>query len=91
MIFDSTAVINILISKKLNYRWIKPYRITKSDLFKGIYKISELGNAILRDTYADNKLKRFYAAVVLDIFRRYRTPAPFDDRDHDIINFADAF
>ncbi len=35
-------------------------------------------------------LKRFHAAVVLDVSSRYRTSAPSGDGD-DIVNFADAF
>ncbi len=91
LIFDSIAAINISAFKKLNYRWIKLYRITESDPLKGIYKISELDDAVLRDTYADNRLKYFYAAVVLDVSNRYRASALFGNRDGDIVNFADAF
>ncbi len=90
LIFDSVAVINVSASKKFNYRWIGLYRITESDFFKGTYRVSELDGVILRGTYAGNRLKRFYAAVILDVFSRYGTSAPFGDGD-DIVNFADAF
>src|SRR6266498_4170889 len=72
LIFDFTAVINILASKKLNYRWIRLYRITESDLLKEIYRVFELDGAVLRDIYISNRLKRFHAAVVLDVFNRYK-------------------
>ncbi len=91
LIFDSTTVINILTSKKLNYRWIRSYRITESNPLKRIYKVSELDGAVLRDTYAGNRLKHFHAAVVLDVSNRHKAPAPFGDEDSDIVNFADAF
>ena len=91
LIFNSTTTINISASKKLNYRWTKPYRITKSNPLKGTYRISELDGAVLRDTYADNRLKRFHAVVVLDISNRHKIPTPSGDRDGDIVNFADAF
>src|SRR6266536_6129426 len=63
LIFNFTAVINISAFKKLNYRWTRLYRITKSDPFKGIYKISELDSAILRNIYVNNRLKRFYIII----------------------------
>src|SRR6266498_415793 len=91
LIFDSTTIINILTSKKLNYRWTGLYRITESDPLKGIYRVSELDSAVLRDTYAGNRLKYFHATIILDVFSRYRTPALFNDGDNDIVNFADAF
>ena len=90
LIFDSAAVINILTFKKLNYRWTGLYYIIKSDPLKEIYKISELDSAVLRGTYANNRLKRFHAAVILDVFSRYRTPASSNDKNN-IVNFADAF
>ena len=91
LIFDSIAVINILVSKKFNYRWIGLYRITKSDSFKEIYRVSELDNVVLRDTYVNNRLKHFHAAMILDVSSRYRAPASFNNEDGDIVNFADAF
>jgi|SRR6266498_4773654 len=91
LIFDSATVINISVFKKFNYRWTGSYRITKSDPFKGIYKVSELDGAIFRGTYADNRLKYFHVAVILDVFSRYGAPAFSDDGDGDIVNFADAF
>ncbi len=91
LIFDSTAAINVLMFKKLNYRWIGSYRITESDPFKGIYRVSELDDVILRGTYVNNKLKYFHAAVVLDVFNKYKTSASFGGEDSDIVNFADAF
>src|SRR6266536_4195307 len=90
LIFDSTIIINISTSKKFNYRWTGLYRITKSNPFKGIYRVSELDGAVLRDTYANNRLKRFYAAVILDVSIKHRTPALSDSGDN-IVNFADAF
>jgi len=90
LIFDSAAVINVSASKKLNYRWTGLYRIIKSDSFKGIYKVSELDGAVLRDTYANNRLKRFHAIIVLDVFSRYGTSA-FSGGGDNIVNFADAF
>ena len=47
LIFDFAAVINISAFKKFNYCWIELYRITKSDPFKGIYRISELDGVVL--------------------------------------------
>ena len=91
LIFDSTTVINISTSKKLNYRWTGLYRITESDSFKEIYRVSELDGAVLRDTYASNRLKYFHVAVILDVFNRYKAPAFFDGGDGDVVNFADAF
>ena len=90
LIFDFITVINVSASKKLNYRWTRSYHITKSDSLKEIYRVSELDGAVLRDTYADNRLKRFHAAVILDIFSRYRTSISSDGGDN-IVNFADAF
>ena len=91
LIFDFTAVINVLAYKKFNYRQTGLYRITKSDSLKGTYRIYELDGAVFRDTYADNRLKRFHAAVILDVFSRHGTPAPSDNRDSDIVNFANTF
>ena len=91
LIFDSTAVINVLTSKKLNYRQIRLYRIIKSDFFKGIYRVSELDGAVLRDTYADNRLKYFHAVIVFDVSNKHGAPAFSNNRDNDIINFANAF
>src|SRR6266536_6567557 len=90
LIVDSTTIINISAFKKFNYRWIELYRITESDPFKGIYKISELDSAVLRDTCANNRLKRFYVVIILDVFSRYGMSAFFNNKD-DIVNFADAF
>ena len=58
--------------------------------FKGIYKVSELDGVVFRDIYVNNRLKRFDAAIILDVFNKYRTSAFSDDRD-DIVNFADIF
>src|SRR6266536_227877 len=90
LIFDSTTVINISVSKKLNYRWTGSYRITESDSLKGIYRVSELDGAVLRDTYVNNRLKYFHAAVVLDVFNKYGTSTPSDDEDN-VVNFANVF
>ncbi len=90
LIFDFITIINILISKKFNYRQIGLYHIIKSDFFKGIYRVSELDGVVFRDTYASNRLKRFYVVMILDVFSRYGTPVSSDDRNN-IINFADAF
>ncbi len=90
LIFDSAAVINILAFKKFNYRWIGLYRITKSDFFKRIYRVSELNSVVFRDTYIDNRLKRFHAAMIFDVFSRYGISTFFSGRDN-IVNFADVF
>jgi len=90
LIFDFTTVINISVFKKFNYRWIRLYRIIKSDSFKEIYKVFELDGAVLRGTYAGNRLKRFHVTMILDVFSRYGTSTPFGGGD-DIVNFADAF
>ena len=90
LIFDFITVINVLISKKLNYRWTRSYRITKSDPLKETYRISELNDAVLRDTYADNKLKHFHVTMIFDVFNRYKTPVFFGGKNN-IVNFADAF
>ena len=89
--FNFIAVINISAFKKLNYRWIKLYRIIKSDFFKEIYRVSELDGAVFRNTYANNRLKRFHAAVILDISNKYKTSAPSNNGDSNIVNFANAF
>ncbi len=90
MIFDSTTAINVSASKKFNYRWIGLYRIIKSNPFKEIYRVSELDGAVFRDTYTDNRLKRFHAAVILDVFNRYKTFIFFGGGDN-VVNFADVF
>ena len=91
LIFDSTIIINVSAFKKFNYRWIGSYRITKSDFLKRIYRVSELDGAVFRDTYANNRLKHFYVTVILNIFSRYKTPAPFNNEDGDVVNFANTF
>ncbi len=91
LIFDSTTVINISTSKKLNYRWTGLYRITESDSLKRIYRVSELDGVVLRGTYVDNRLKYFQAVVVLDVSSRYRAPVSSDDGDGDVVNFANIF
>ncbi len=91
LIFDFTTTINISTFKKLNYRWTRSHRITKSNPLKEIYKISELDSAVLRGTYADNRLKHFHVTIILNVFSRYRASAPSDSRDNNIVNFADAF
>src|SRR6266511_3444551 len=87
LIFDFITVINILAFKKLNYRWTGSYRITESDSLKGIYRVSELDGVVFRDTYVDNRLKYFHAAIVLDVSSRYEASVLFGDRDDDIVNF----
>ncbi len=91
LIFDSAMAINISVSKKFNYRWTGLYRIIKLNPLKGTYRVSELDSAVLRNRYASNRLKRFHAAIILDVSSRYRTPAPSDSEDDSIVNFADAF
>ncbi len=90
LIFDSAAAINISTFKKLNYRQIRLYRIIKSDPLKEIYKVSELDGVIFRDTYTDNRLKRFHVVVILDVSNRYRTFISSND-ENNIVNFANAF
>ncbi len=90
LIFDFATIINISASKKFNYRQTGLYRIIKSDSLKGIYKISELDSVVLRDIYVNNRLKRFHAAMILDVSNKYITSSPSDGGD-DIVNFADAF
>src|SRR6266536_4602102 len=90
LIFDSTIIINVSASKKLNYRWTGLYRIIKSDSLKGIYRVSELDGVIFRDTYANNRLKRFHVVVVLDVSSRYGTSV-FSSDGNDVVNFADVF
>src|SRR6266511_1431891 len=90
LIFDSTTAINVSAFKKFNYRWTGLYRITKSDSLKGIYRVSELDGAVLRGTYPNNRLKRFHAAVILDVSNKHETPA-LSDNENDVVNFADAF
>ena len=90
LIFDFAAVINVLAFKKLNYRWIGSYRIIKSDLFKGIYRVSELDGVVFRDMYAGNRLKRFHVIMILDIFNRYGMSVFSGDRD-DVVNFVNVF
>ena len=91
LIFDSAAVINISASKKFNYRQTGLYCIIKSNPLKEIYRVFELDDAIFRGTYVNNRLKRFHAAVILDVSSRHETPAPSNNEDDDIINFADVF
>ncbi len=90
LIFDFAAVINVLVFKKFNYRWIKLYRIIESDFFKGIYRVSELDGAVFRGTYAGNRLKRFHVVVVFNVFSRYETSVFFGGGD-DVVNFVDVF
>ncbi len=77
--------------KKLNYRWIGLYRITESDFFKEIYRVSELDGAVLRGMYVGNRLKYFHVVIVLDVFSRYRASVFFGNGDGDIVNFVDVF
>ncbi len=91
LIFDSTIIINISTFKKLNYRWTRSYRIIKSNPLKEIYRISELDSAVLRNTYANNRLKRFHVIIILDVSSRYKTSTPSNNKDNSIVNFADAF
>jgi len=91
LIFDFITVINVSMFKKFNYRWTRLYRITESDFFKKIYKISELDGAVFRDTYVNNRLKYFYAVMVFDVFSRYRAPVFSGDKNGDVVNFADVF
>jgi len=91
LIFDSIAVINILVSKKFNYRWIGLYRITKSDSFKEIYRVFKLDGAVFRDRYISNRLKRFHVIMILDVANKYKTSTLSDNEDGGVVNFADAF
>ncbi len=91
LIFDSATAINVLVFKKLNYRWIGSYRIAELDSFKKIYRVSELDGVVFRGTYADNRLKYFYAVVVLDVSSRYGASVFFGGGDGDVVNFADVF
>ncbi len=91
LIFDSAAVINVLVFKKFNYRWTRLYRIIESDSFKGIYRVSELDGIVFRGTYAGNRLKYFHVIIVLDVFSRYGASIFFGDGDSYIVNFADVF
>ncbi len=90
LIFDFIITINISASKKFNYRWTGLYYIIKSDPLKVIYRVSELDSAVLRGIYVNNRLKCFHAAVVLDVFSRYRTSI-FSDNKDDVVSFADVF
>ena len=91
LIFDFITTINILAFKKFNYRWTRLYCIIKSNSFKGIYRVFELDDAVLRGMYADNRLKRFHVIMIFDVSSRYETPAPFDDGNDSVVNFANVF
>ncbi len=90
LIFNSTTIINVLTSKKLNYRQTRLYRIIELDPLKEIYRVSELDGVVFRDMYAGNRLKRFYVIIIFDVSSRYGTPAPSNSGDN-IVNFVNAF
>ena len=44
---------------KLLYRWRGPYRVNVANKLKGSYVLEEMDGALLRRTYAGNRLKKF--------------------------------
>jgi len=58
---NASKKINKSFDKTLDFRWLKPYEITKVNN-KGYYILKKLGNdgLQLRKTYARNRLKLFH-------------------------------
>jgi ribosomal protein S28E/S33 len=46
--------------QKMYFRWLGPYRVKKIITLKEAYVLEELNDEELRDTIAENRLKRFY-------------------------------
>lgn len=57
---DTAGSMNMSAERKLAFRWFGPYRIVEADVDKGTYTLSELDGAMLRGTYAGNRLKQFF-------------------------------
>lgn len=57
---DTFGSMNVSSSKKLDFRWFGPFRITKAIPEKGTYILSELNGAVLKGTYAGHRLKQFF-------------------------------
>ena len=43
----------------MKYRWLNPYNITKVDLKKSIFKLTELNRVNLEETFVNKRLKKF--------------------------------
>ena len=54
-------------SHKLDYCWLRPYRLADLVRDKGTYLLEELDGARLQSTYAGNRLKFFYTRGPIDV------------------------
>ena len=54
------------LSARLEYRWLGFYWIHEANNEKGTYLLAELDGAVLRGTFIDNRLKRYYTRVFLN-------------------------
>jgi hypothetical protein len=50
----------MLREQKMHFRWLGPYRVKKAVALKGAYVLKELNGEKLKNTIAENRLKRFY-------------------------------
>ena len=53
------------LSARFKYKWLKLYRIHETNNEKDTYLLAELNGIILRGTFANNRLKRYYTRVFL--------------------------
>ena len=52
--------------KKLHYKWKNFYRIIEAIVNKNTYFLNELNGADLKDTFADNRFKKFHSRSISD-------------------------
>ena len=60
MLYDTQLKQNYSSSRKLDLKWLGPFRIHKSHLYKGWYLIEDLNGTLFRDQTPGSRLKKFY-------------------------------
>ena len=67
MLHDAKLKQDYSSSRKLNPKWLGPFRVRKSHPYKGWYLIEDLNGILFCDQTLGNRLKRFYQRQILEV------------------------
>src|SRR5450755_3344443 len=66
LLHDTQRQKDISSNRKLRYRWLRPFRVSKAIHEKGTYLLKKLDGTPCRGTFAGNRLKPFYPRTQIE-------------------------